>query len=86
MWSHCWFWGPGFFFGGPWMMIIGLIFWAFVIYLVYYIISSLVKRGKQDRERDEDALEILKRRFARGEIDEKEFEGMRKLLESNVKR
>lgn len=84
MGPNCCWWGPEYFFGGPWGMIIGLVFWALVIYGVFYLISILMKRSSKDvsvRE-EETPLEILKRRYAKGEIDDEEFARMKKDLES----
>ena len=82
MWnSGCsWWWGPGHFFGGPFGMIIGFIFWALVIYAIFRLISNLTNRVTTGKE--ETPLEILKRRYAAGEINEDEFERKKKNLNS----
>ncbi len=82
MGPNCWWWGPGYLFGGPWGMIIGIIFWALVIYGIFYIISRLVKQSSGDIRKEETPLEILKRRYASGEIDVEEFARRKKDLES----
>ncbi len=61
-----WGWGMG-------MGIGMLLFWGAVIWLVVV----LVERGSG---RGEDASEILRKRFARGDITKKEFEEMKKEL------
>lgn len=53
--------------------IIMLLFWAAVIYLIYLAIKSLTKS-------EESALEILEKRYARGEITKKTFEEMKRNL------
>ena len=52
-----------------WLVIIGLIVW-FAVYLV----SNSVTTTKSSTGGDLNALNILKNRYARGEIDKKEYE------------
>ena len=52
-----------------------LIFWVALIVLVIWIILKLVK-GKEEKS----ALEVLKHRYAKGEISKKEFESTKKDL------
>jgi putative membrane protein len=54
-----------------WVLLIAVIFWA--------LKAQLFSSGKGEAA-DKSALEILQDRFARGEIDEEEFERKRKLL------
>ena len=82
MGSNCWWWGSGHLFGYPGGMIIGLIFWALVISGVFYLIYSLVKRSSKDVREERTPLEILKRRYSKGEIDAEEFARMKNDLES----
>jgi len=79
MWnSGCsWWWGPGYFFSGPFGMIIGLVFWAVIIYTVFRLISNLTNRSTAINRKEETALEILKRRHAAGEISNEQFEQMK---------
>jgi putative membrane protein len=65
----------GFGFGGGFMWI----FWILIIVAVVF----LLKAGGGDRgsdERHETALEILEKRYARGEIDEEEFQRRKREL------
>jgi len=78
MGQNCWWWGPGYFFGGPLGMIVGFVFYALVIYGVFYLMKHLSK----DVREEETPLEILKRRYAKGEIDAEEFSRRKKDLES----
>jgi putative membrane protein len=71
--------------GGGWFgMIIMAAFWVLLIIGVIYLIKWLVT---SNRGRDffssggPRALEILKERYARGEIDQKEFEQKKRILE-----
>jgi putative membrane protein len=65
---------------GP--IFIGL-FWVLLIVLIILLIRWLLSSGhtgNQDQGRGESALEILKKRYARGEIDKEEFEAKKKDL------
>ena len=71
--------GPGMhgFLGMGWL---GLFFWAFLLALVVALIrwfwrtSGAIPRQKKQEDR---ALEILRERYARGEINKEEFESMK---------
>ncbi|GGD28873.1 SHOCT domain-containing protein [Sinisalibacter lacisalsi] len=70
-------WGGGFGMFGGLMMIL---FWGLVIALIAFGVKWLSdNRGASNSRRD--ALDILRERFASGEIDEDEFERRRKALE-----
>jgi putative membrane protein len=73
--------GQNFTFLGPILMII---FWAIVIILIVYLVrggtGAIHKHGGQGGE---TALDILEKRYARGEIDKKEFEEKKKDLVKN---
>lgn len=57
-----------------------LIFWVGIIFIIIWMVKEL--SGKNDNSHKIDsAIEILKERFAKGEIDKKEFEERRKILE-----
>lgn len=59
------------------------IFWLLVIAAVILVIISAVNSNSQARnENEESPLEILKRRYAKGEIDEDEYIQRRKGLEN----
>jgi putative membrane protein len=64
-------WGVG-------MMLIVLLFWALVIVGIVLAIRWLVTQGKEPRA--DRALEILRERYARGEIGKDEFEARKKDL------
>ena len=60
------------FFGGGWMMVF---WWILIIAVILIAIKLMMKSGrKQSGSQDESALEILKRRYAKGEITKEEFE------------
>lgn len=64
---------------GMWMFF-HFIFWVIVIAGVVLLIVWLVRQqGKHDPEyRQNAALDILKQRYARGEINKEEFDRMKK--------
>ncbi|MFA4936656.1 MAG: SHOCT domain-containing protein [Candidatus Methanoperedens sp.] len=61
------------------MGIIGLIFWILVIIGIVLLIKYLWRGGGARRDQ-ESALEILKKKYARGEISKEEFEEKKKEL------
>ena len=70
-------WGMGWF--GPIFMVV---FWALVITGLVLFIKWLVwgSKGGQQGSGSPNAIEILKARYARGEIDREEFEQIKKDL------
>ncbi|MBW8005920.1 MAG: SHOCT domain-containing protein [candidate division NC10 bacterium] len=66
---------------GAWgigMMFMMIVFWGLVIVALVLGIRWLITQGKEPRA--DSSLEILKRRYARGEIDKEEFEAMKRDL------
>jgi len=59
--------------GGGIMM---LLFWAVIIYFIVWLVRS----NKVDGTDGNKSLDILKERYAKGEIDKKEFEEKKKDL------
>jgi putative membrane protein len=65
---------------GPIFMII---FWVLLIVLIVLVIRRLLSPDHDSHQapgREETALDILKKRYARGEIDKEEFEAKKKDL------
>lgn len=71
--GHMFGWG----FGGIMMFV----FWAAVILLVIWAVKE-VRRNDSGKPHSKSALDILKERYAKGEIDKKEFEEKKKDLSS----
>ncbi|MDH7486862.1 MAG: SHOCT domain-containing protein [Anaerolineae bacterium] len=72
-------------------LILMFLFWGAIIALAVWLLSSLFPRAKNissppyTAQRDEPSqspLEILKQRYARGEISKTEYEEMRQGLEA----
>ena len=68
--------------GMGWWMILGglwmLLFWGGLIALIVWGINKLVNRNGGGRK--PNPLEIVKERYARGEISQEEFERLKKDL------
>ena len=64
-------WGMGF----GWIFMI--LFWALVILGVIYLVR-LLAGGSKSSKSDESAIDILKKRYAKGEISKEEFEARKK--------
>ena len=75
--GHMWYGGYGWGWMGPVMM---LVFWVAVIVLVVLAVRWVTDRNGQEQAGSK-ALDILKERLARGEIDSAEYENLRKTLE-----
>jgi putative membrane protein len=69
-----WMWGAW----GIGMMLLMLAFWGLVIVGLVLGIRWLVSQGKESRS--DSALDILRQRYARGEINKDEFEAKKRDL------
>jgi putative membrane protein len=58
----------------------GLLFWILLIVVIVGVAKWLFDRGPREPSSRRDALDILKERYARGEIDREEFERKRRDL------
>ena len=70
-----WMWGAG----GLIMMLMMLVFWGLVITGVVLAIRWLLGQGRGPQH--DAALDILRQRYARGEINREEFEARKRDLE-----
>ena len=66
------------FYGGGFMWI----FWILIIVGIFFLFQNMAKGNSGGSEDKETPMEILKKRYARGEIEEDEYERRRKELES----
>jgi putative membrane protein len=66
-------------FGGGFMW---LIFLALIVFVVYISIIQARKSGGSGRPPQETPLDVLKKRYAKGEITKEEFERLKKDLHS----
>lgn len=68
----------GHFFGGGFMWI----FWIFIIAGILFIFQNMAKGNSGDSSDKETPMDILNKRYARGEIVEEEYNRRRKELEN----
>ena len=61
---------------GGWMMLFWILFWVVIIYLIYKLVSNNTNWFAFEK----NSLEILKKRYAKGEITKKQFDQMKKDL------
>lgn len=76
-----WGWHPMWGMGGAWgfgMMLVMLVFWVLIIVALVLAIRWLVTQGREPRS--DTALEILRQRYARGEINKEEFDAKKRDL------
>jgi putative membrane protein len=71
MWGMWGAWGIG-------MMFMMLVFWGLIIVGLVLGLRWLVTQGRESRP--DTALDILRQRYARGEIDKEEFESRKRDL------
>jgi putative membrane protein len=69
-WDYGWGMGSGL----GWLLMI--LFWVLVILGIIYLVKVIAGSAKKV-EKEETALDILKKRYARGEINKEEFEKMK---------
>lgn len=75
--------GPGMMggFGWMWLMpIFFIIFWGLVIWGIVALVRGLSESRGSDSSKADSALEVLKKRYAQGEINKEEYEGKKKDL------
>ncbi|NIV04325.1 SHOCT domain-containing protein [Candidatus Saccharibacteria bacterium] len=70
--------------GGMWF---GWIFWIIILGLIVWAVVKIVNHNTNRRgavespSSGESALDILKKRYARGEIDQQQFQQMKKEIQ-----
>lgn len=67
--------------GGFGMIFMGLI-WLLILALIVTLIWFLIRKGSNSttRSSEESPMDILSKRYARGEIDEEEYQRMKKRI------
>lgn len=86
-WHDGWLCGPGSFFPGPLGMGLNLLFWVALIFLAVWLFRVVF--GKRSSPPPSStgavtsALEVLKHRYAAGEIDSEQYERMKKDLQGD---
>jgi putative membrane protein len=74
--------GPGMMggFGWGWLPLLVIVFWGLVIWGIVAAVRSTGSHRRGDTSTTESALEVLKRRYAQGEIKKREYEEKRRDL------
>lgn len=67
----------GFGIGG---IIVGIIFLAILGVIIYFVVIAFKKSATVNNEVTETALDILKKKYAKGEITKEEFEEKKKAI------
>lgn len=62
-------------FGGGWFM---MVFWWVVVIVAIVLIIGYINRNRSLPQKGDSALEILRKRYAAGEITEDEYKRMKK--------
>lgn len=73
MWNPGWYGGMGW----GWFSLMHVLWWVLLVAGAVIVFRTVTGHRSQDR-----ALDILRERFARGEIDQAEYESRRKQLQS----
>ena len=76
-------WGMGYGMGGGFGFLFVIIFWILIVVLIVLLIRRLLSSSSgriSGPPQEDSALEILKKRYARGEINKEEFQDKKKDL------
>lgn len=79
MWHPMWAWGDSWGLGWATYTLVHVLWWAIVIALAILVFRNIAGRG---RHRHDSALDILRERYARGEIDANEFAERKRQLQA----
>jgi putative membrane protein len=75
-----WHEGPGMMWGCGGLLI-GLAFLVVIGLVIHFIVKNIIEKKSGIVTKEETPLEILKRRYAKGEINQEEFKNMRTELQ-----
>lgn len=67
-------------YGSFWSIILMIIFWAGLISFGIFLITNFINGGKK-----KTPLQIIKKRLAKSEIDETEYERLKSIIKQNKK-
>lgn len=76
MWGHMDEWGSNW----GWFAAGHLLWWVVGLVLLIVLLRWAIQRSGKDAQATDRALDILRERYAQGEIDEAEFEARRRTL------
>jgi putative membrane protein len=71
--------GMGYGYGGIFM----ILFWVFIIIGAVYVVKILAGNASSGKEKFESPEEVLKKRFAKGEMIKEEFEAAMEVLKKS---
>jgi len=74
-----WWYGPGDWMGGGFIFM--LFFWVLIIIAVVYLVRNTSSPRRGETPMEKTPLQILQERYAKGEIDKKEYEEKKKELQ-----
>ena len=74
MWNHMWAWDGSWGMGWGWFGLMHLLWWAIVIVGLAAVFRWAAASRPRERSRIDRPLEILRERYARGEIDKPEYD------------
>jgi putative membrane protein len=75
LWGNCgWSYGPHMWHGGGMFMIL---FWVIVVIAIVMVVRYVARTKHRDLASAETPLDILKRRYAKGELTKEEFDRMK---------
>lgn len=73
-----WWYGPGDWMGGGFIFM--MFFWVLIIIAVVYLVRNTSSPRRGETPMEKTPLQILQERYAKGEIDKKEYEEKKKDL------
>lgn len=68
---------------GWWIMLLGVLFWVSIVVLVVWVVKRITMPDRHDDRRGGDRkqpMDYLRERYAKGEIDDAEYERRRRRL------